>query len=279
MCHLLFKGRNQSAVIVLKDILVQLHSRSTFQTMFSVCLMLDNLNSETMPTCVHRLLLRASWYSMTLKGEQSLGADHHLTATSMNKAVRASCWGIGIVSGLIKRGEWIGGGEGRGGSVRALTWCPDSTVSRYEPNLRLCLSLVCTAVIESERERQVFSGNQIWTFVNAAGTKRSRRRGSRNYLHIITCFGTAQGELTVQISKISGGRATHGWTLTCFNNDATSTKFCIKVRRTQIVHGSIPSAVCLLMYRQLTGISNTSLYFTQILQLSEIIVQFCRISL
>lgn len=78
---------------------------------------INNNNSGKWP------LLCATWYSMTVKGEQtkqSLGGDHCLTATSMNKAVPTTHCGIGIVSELIKWGVEGGGGWNRLGACSHL---------------------------------------------------------------------------------------------------------------------------------------------------------------
>lgn len=52
-----------------------------------------------------------------------------------------------------------------------------------------------TAEIESERQRQLFSGHQIWAFVSGGGTKETKWTGSRIYLLIVTYCGTEQREL------------------------------------------------------------------------------------
>lgn len=90
-------------------------------------------------------------------------ADHCLTATSMNKAVSTTHCGIGIVSELIKwEVEWDG--QRAEGAWYMLS--PDALMASCPAKKQTSGSVfpACTAVIESEQKRQLFSGHQIWTF-------------------------------------------------------------------------------------------------------------------
>ena len=189
-----------SAVIPLKVFLMDHQMPSTWQTIFRELLNARPLKIKNNNNICKWPLLHATWYSMTVKGEQtkpSLGADHCSSATSMNKAVNTTHCGIGIVSELIKWGvEWeVGGGPRAEGAPYVLS--PDALTASCPAKNQTSGSVfpASTAVIESERERQLFSGNQIYTFVSGGGTKESRWTGSWNYLHIVTCYRTEQEEI------------------------------------------------------------------------------------
>lgn len=99
---------------------------------------------------------------------QSLGADHCLTATSMNKGVCTTHCGIGIVSEVIMRGVEFG--EGRGAHDMP---SPDAlTASCPAKNQTSGFAFPApTEVIVTEQQRQLFSGHHIYTFVRQGGTK------------------------------------------------------------------------------------------------------------
>ena len=184
-----------SVVIPLKDILMEQQMPSTWQMIFRGLLNARPLKIKNNNNICKWPLLRAAWYGMTVKGEQTkqaLGADHCSAATSMNKAVSTTHCGIGIVSELIKWGvEW---GRWAEGARYALS--PDALTASCPAKNQTSGSVVPApaSVIESEQERQLFSGHQIWTFVSGGGTKDSKWTGSWQYLHIITLYGTEQGE-------------------------------------------------------------------------------------
>ena len=177
-----------------------------------------------------------------MKGEHNLRSDRRAAATSMNKAVCATHCGIGIVSEVIKWGaEGEGGQRGLGAALSpdALTTsCPAKNQTSGS------VSPASTAAIESEQERQLFSGHLIYTFVGGGGTKERRRAGSWNYLHIITHH--VQNNGNAQICRWNNGTTQHRSTL---QNRS----------RKLYIHMSL--TLCLCAYRNTADITNSSLYF------------------
>lgn len=202
ICFLMAKSL--SDVIPLKDILMDHQMQSAWQTIFTALLNARPLQIKNNNNICKWPLLRATWYSMTVKGEQikqSRGTDHCPTATSMSKAVRATHCGIGIVSEVIK---WGVEGFRYVLSPDALTAsCPakNQTSGSVFP--------ASPAVIESEQERQL-GIRSTPLLVEAEQRSASEQEAATIYISSPT---TVQNKGNLLICRINDGRATHGSTV------------------------------------------------------------------